>query len=330
MTLPSAQRVSLVSVLIPAYNAARWIRETLLSVLAQTWPRLEIIVVDDGSQDETVAIAREFEDARVRVISQPNAGPAVARNRAFRDSSGSYIQFLDADDLISPNKIETSVKLLESIRDPRAFVVTRWGRFHQSMKDVEQHDEPSFGDWDGFALMLHMLTARPAGMQPTGTWLIPRPLCEAAGPWSEAYLSPIDDGEYLFRLLSACSTMRFSPEGMLYYRSGIGGLSSLRSARAIEGLYKSYAAMTDLLRARENSTRTHHATALTFQRFIYENYPRIGKDLLQSAEEMVRKYGGSSGLEPEGSPRFQFLRRFLGWKNARRIETMWRRSASHE
>jgi hypothetical protein len=80
-----------VSILIPAYNAQEWIADTLRSALAQTWKAKEIIVVDDGSTDRTLSIARGFESAGVRVFTQKNQGAAVARNAAFAHSRGDYI-----------------------------------------------------------------------------------------------------------------------------------------------------------------------------------------------------------------------------------------------
>ncbi len=89
----------LVSILIPAHNAQEWIADTLRSAIAQTWERKEIIVVDDGSTDQTHAIARQFETHGVRVVRQENQGASAARNKAFSLSHGDYIQWLDADDL---------------------------------------------------------------------------------------------------------------------------------------------------------------------------------------------------------------------------------------
>src|SRR5262245_61591228 len=99
-------RPPLVSILIPCFNAERYIGETLESVFRQSWSSIEVIVVDDGSGDESAREIERFKTAGVRLVRQENTGAAAARNRAYSESSGDFIQFLDADDLIDPKKIE--------------------------------------------------------------------------------------------------------------------------------------------------------------------------------------------------------------------------------
>src|SRR5438045_1880854 len=93
-----------VSVIIPCYNAAEFLAECLDSVCRQTVPPAEVIVVDDGSTDATAQIARAF-GPPVRVISQANAGPSAARNRAMDEAQGDWVAFSDADDVWQPNKL---------------------------------------------------------------------------------------------------------------------------------------------------------------------------------------------------------------------------------
>ena len=98
----------LVSIVIPTYNHAEYLPRSLGSALAQTWPHVEVIVVDDGSTDDTSAILRPWLD-RVRYIRQPNRGLGAARNTGLSLAAGAFIQFLDADDTIYPAKIETQI-----------------------------------------------------------------------------------------------------------------------------------------------------------------------------------------------------------------------------
>ena len=104
----------LVSIVIPAYNAAGTIEETLHSACAQTWRDLQIIVVDDGSNDETAEIVRRLadRDCRIRLVQTPNRGVAAARNEGIRASRAEYIAMLDADDLWHPTKIERQMQVM--------------------------------------------------------------------------------------------------------------------------------------------------------------------------------------------------------------------------
>ena len=119
----------LVSILIPAYNAAEWIAESLQSALQQTWENTEIIVVDDGSKDQTLAAARRFESSRVKVVTQKNQGAAAARNTCFSLSQGDYIQWLDADDLLGPDKIARQMAVLEQEGNKRTLLSSGWAHF---------------------------------------------------------------------------------------------------------------------------------------------------------------------------------------------------------
>ena len=104
--------IATVSVVIPSFNGERYIGESLASVLAQTHVDVEAIVVDDGSTDRSVTIARGFRDPRVRVITQANAGVAAARNRGVAEASGEYVAFLDQDDAWLPEKLTQQLPLL--------------------------------------------------------------------------------------------------------------------------------------------------------------------------------------------------------------------------
>src|SRR4030042_97283 len=119
----------LVSILIPAYNAEKWIKHTIDSALSQTWPCKEIIIVDDGSSDNTLKISKSFEGKTVKVISQSNAGSCQARNRAYNLAQGSYIQWLDADDLLAPNKIAEQLKGSEDGLSSRVLLTSAFCKF---------------------------------------------------------------------------------------------------------------------------------------------------------------------------------------------------------
>lgn len=117
----------LVSIIIPAFNAAKFIELTLESVLHQTYQNIEVIVVDDGSQDATPEIVRQFtvRDQRVRLIQQTNAGVAAARNSAIYAAKGDFIAPIDADDIWYPDKIERQMQCMLS-SDSQVGLVYTW------------------------------------------------------------------------------------------------------------------------------------------------------------------------------------------------------------
>lgn len=106
---------NLVSIITPMYNGAKYVGQTIESVLAQTYPNWEMIIVDDGSKDNSAEIVKQYskKDNRVRLIQQKNAGSAAARNNALRNAKGRYICFLDSDDLLEPVFFEKQLKFLK-------------------------------------------------------------------------------------------------------------------------------------------------------------------------------------------------------------------------
>ena len=112
---------SLVSVVIPCYRQAHYLDDAIRSVLAQTYRHFEIIVIDDGSPDNTAEVAARYDGGLLRCISQPNLGLATARNNGLRASAGDYVVFLDADDRLLPDALETGVNSLCDAPE-RAFV----------------------------------------------------------------------------------------------------------------------------------------------------------------------------------------------------------------
>jgi len=111
---PSCMNSKKVSVIVPVYNAEQYVKDTLQSLLAQTHSNLEVIIVDDGSPDQSIEVCRQFTDSRIKIVQQANRGPAGARNTGIRHAQGDYVAFLDADDLWLPEKLEKHVHHLET------------------------------------------------------------------------------------------------------------------------------------------------------------------------------------------------------------------------
>ena len=121
----------LVSIIIPAYNSGPWIADTVRSAIAQSWPKKEIVIVDDGSTDDTLSIARSFESRNIRVVKQAHSGACRARNRGIEECQGDFIQWLDADDLLAPNKIAAQLKKCDDREGHTTILFSgAWGKFY--------------------------------------------------------------------------------------------------------------------------------------------------------------------------------------------------------
>ena len=113
-----------ISVIIPAYNAEKTIKETIQSVLNQTWQDFELLIINDGSQDATLEVIESIQDPRIKIFSYPNAGSSASRNRGIALAKGEYISFIDADDLWTTAKLEAQYKALQE--NSQAAVAYSW------------------------------------------------------------------------------------------------------------------------------------------------------------------------------------------------------------
>jgi GT2 family glycosyltransferase len=248
----------LVSILIPAYNAEKWIAESLQSAIAQTWPRKEIIVVDDGSTDRTAEVAQRFASKEVKVVSTANRGLSAAVNRAFSLCQGNYIQELDSDDLLSPDKIERQLAALGPEDSKRILLSSPWAHFHYRPHRARFIRNSLWQDLTPVEWLFRKLNEN-LHMQ-NATWLVSREVAEAAGPWDEN-LHYDQDGEYYCRVLMASEKTRFVPEGRIFYRiSNSNRVSYIGvSHKKKASLLRSLKLHVQYLRSMEESERVRKA-----------------------------------------------------------------------
>jgi glycosyltransferase involved in cell wall biosynthesis len=308
----------LVSILIPAYNAERWIADTIRSALVQTWPRKEIIVVDDGSTDKTFSITRQFVSADVKSVTQKNAGASAARNHAFKLCQGDYIQWLDADDLLDLEKISRQMAVAEIVADKKILLSSAWGRFNFRLSRAIMVPTPLWGDFSPVEWLL-LKMGRDLHMA-NQSWLTSRELTEAAGPWDER-LSLDDDGEYFCRVLLAGGGVKFVPGAKSFYRiSGTGGLSNVdQSDKKLESLWLSMQLHIRYLRSLEDSERTRAAGVAYLGNWLNYFYP-TRPDLIEAAKRLAATLGGRLELKPL-RPKYAWLEKPLGRPFAGRAQT---------
>jgi glycosyltransferase involved in cell wall biosynthesis len=227
-----------VSVIIPAHNAGHCIRETIESVQKQTLRGIEIILIDDGSTDSTAELFPEFSANGVICLSQLQSGASAARNLGLEFATGDYIQFLDADDLLHPEKLELQQRHM--LEQDVQLSFTLWSSFTRSppseYKPSYTHDYGvsrsgaellvSFGH-DGWFIPIH-------------SWLTQKELIEKAGHWNPL-LTTNDDGEFFSRVLMHCERVVCLDQNFAYYRrENANSLSRLTTSKKLQSAYDSW------------------------------------------------------------------------------------------
>ncbi len=307
----------LVSIIISAFNAEKYLQETLDSVLAQTWHNLEVIVVNDGSTDSTMALAASYSCRGVIVLTQENKGQDAALNNGYIHCTGAYIKFMDSDDLINPEMIELQMKALDGTEDYVAY--GEWARFY--------NDKPQLADFTKLANWKDMnpvdfLTSQPLGpLLQCGIMLIPKKIIEKSGTWDERLIL-FNDTEFYTRVLLNSKGIKFSEGAKLYYRSGLkSSISAQRGRKFFVSTFLATNLMSEYLLPIENSKRTKELIANIYFNQYFEMYPRF-PDLLLEHQERITELGGSSTV-PDGGKIFKLLMNIFGWKVAKRIQLVF-------
>jgi len=308
----------LVSILIPAYNCEEWVGDAIKSALAQTWQRKEIIVVDDGSKDSTAEVARQFAAKEVAVVSVENRGAAGARNYAQQLSQGNYIQWLDADDLLAPDKIELQLGALRESDGPHTLLSGSWGSFnyrpdHASFLPTNLWQDLMPVEWliRKLGENLHMQTA---------TWLTSRELAEAAGPW-DSRLQSDDDGEYFCRVVIASKGTRFVRGAKVFYRRtpSLSRVSYIgNSDDKKDSLLVAMKLHIQYIRSLEDSERVRKACC-TYLQTWFENFYPERPDAVMELQKLAAELGGQLE-EPRLRWKYAWMKPIFGWKIAKRAQ----------
>ncbi|HWK05464.1 MAG TPA: glycosyltransferase family 2 protein [Puia sp.] len=323
----------LVSVIIPAYNAGKLLSGTIQSLLDQQYAFLEIIIVNDGSSDNTEQIVKTYTfDSRIKYIFQENKGCSGAKNTGMAVATGDFIQYLDADDVLSPDKISEQVHALQDRADEIAVCRTKafFGDIHEpGMSEIDTDFLYNTDNTFEFLLNLYGINGNDGMIQPNA-FLISRKLAESIGPWDTSLSpSPDEDGEYFCRALLAAKGLLFTTGGVNYYRKHPSTESSLSrqvSHRHAKGALRSLQLIKNQLLSRENSSRVKELMAQRFANFIY--LYSFYKDLGRAAKNEIHELGITKVPETGGG-NFKRLARWVGFDNALRFKNLlsrkWRK-----
>lgn len=300
----------LVSIIIPLFNAERFVSEAIESILKQTYINWELIIVNDESTDESLKIAYSYESEKVKVFTKKNGGAAAARNYGYQKAKGNFIKFFDADDLINPEMIESQVQI--ALKNPDSIISGKWGRFyHHDLSTFQLNPEKCWQDSEPIDWIYSSWEKAQSMTQP-GIFLIPRNLIEKGGLWNEQ-LSLVDDFEFFTRIILSAKTVKFCSNAILYYRSGmLNSLSSLRSRKGVESELLAVELSTKYLMQYANSVRSREICAIPFAHFLFNHYP-TNKDLLKRAQEKLEALTDKSVTQLVSMPNSKVWF-FLPWK----------------
>lgn len=299
------------------------------SVLAQTHQPLEVILVDDGSSDNSYAVATQYASDHVRVLQQKNAGAAVARNTGLAIAKGDFIQFLDAGDVLSEEKIEAQVRALQEQAGKVA--VCRYKQFttDEELKNGFYPDQSSFiyssDDPQDFLINLWGGRGHMNFIQ-TNCWLVPRQVIEKAGGW-RAYRCPDDDGEFFARVLLACEGIVYVPDVYNYYHITPGGINQL--SRSGNPKYLKNVLLTIALKHQYLLRKGHHpltgkAIASQYFRFAVDQYPAQRK-LSAIAYRRYSALHETVAIPILGGRIIELIKQVFGWRIARLVRYYLRR-----
>jgi glycosyltransferase involved in cell wall biosynthesis len=210
----------LVSVIIPTYNRADYLKLALKSVLEQTYKNIEVIVADDGSMDNTAEVVADFNDPRVKYFYQRNTGlPAVTRNRGLREASGEYVAFLDSDDMWQPEKLEIQVEYLRNQPDYHLAYSNAWIIDETDARKGLIMDLELFKEGEIFKYLVKY------NFIPQLTVLMKRKVFDEIGFFNEdPTLRAVEDYEYWLRV-ALRHKIGFVKEPLAMYRVHSGGMS---------------------------------------------------------------------------------------------------------
>jgi glycosyltransferase involved in cell wall biosynthesis len=318
-----AHLTPLVSVIIPCKNGEPYVAAAIESCLAQTWPRVEIIVVDNGSSDRSWSIAKSYSHKGVRTIVCDRAGASAARNVGISESLGEYIQFLDADDVLERRKICSQLtRLSKETRDTTA--ICKWGAFLGNLDDVLVEDSAIFDDYEPADFLVQLWSSRT--MMAPFAWLASREVVDQAGRWSED-LTLDDDGEFFARVVLASRKIVCCEDVLGFYRQyrpGVVSLSRRRDSAALRSAFAACEKATAALLCHEDSVRTRLASAARYLYFVHIAYPSV-PELVREAERRIRLLGAVVE-PPKGSAKYSAASKLVGWKLARRMQGAWLKS----
>jgi glycosyltransferase involved in cell wall biosynthesis len=315
-----------VSIIIPSHNKADYILDSIESALNQTWTNIEVIVVDDCSTDCTKEIVSKINDERLKVYFVDFKNASAARNFGINKSDGDFIQFLDADDILKPEKIRTQLIDMDFKTD--VLGVTNTNSFYENLKEQGNEIDTEFLRFseNPFAFICNMYKSVDSGMVQPNAWLVPRKIIDVSGFWNET-LSVDDDGEFFCRVMLQSKCIVHTDKILNYYRkykiissnlsaqkTNKGFISMLNSALLKKKHLEDYIIKNNIvfnLKPIFNSL---------FVNVMVASYPKF-KDISNTAKKHI-DYNEDLVLPKLGGKGMELLKKITSWKIAKQIHNL--------
>jgi glycosyltransferase involved in cell wall biosynthesis len=308
----------LISVIIPAYNAERWLPETLASVAAQEWPDLEVIVVDDGSTDGT-AVFVEQAYPQWTLHRSENRGVSQARNLGTQSANGEFVQYLDADDLLLPGKLARQVALLQA--NPKADIVySNWQRLNAQPNgqfepgDIMARTIAEVNHDAEIAFFTSMWC-------PTGAYLYRRSFLDRVLPWKE-WLPVIQDARFALDCAMSGARWLHDPTVSILYRQHQAGSVSTRNKLAfVKDCLANTEDVEKLWSLRGQTTPARRATLLSSYANLARSFFALDRPTFDSLHRKLM------AMDPHFLPSgraLALLTRIIGYANAEQVALWYR------
>lgn len=278
----------LVSIIIPTYNRAHLIGETLDSVIAQTFQNWECIVVDDGSTDYIDELLEFYceRDPRIQHHYRPEhraKGANACRNFGFEISKGIYIQWLDSDDILDKEKISTQIKILNS-EDEMIIATCKFGYFNSvdTNPSVRENVKTYQNFYSGEDLLLYF--GRYKEYLPLHVYLTSKEIINQGGPWNEK-LDINQDGEFFSRVLLKAKGIKFC-EAKVFYRVGnIGTTSTFNNSLKAQKAIDSWKIIQENI-GKKDHLYIKHAKQILYKK-LHKKYPDVIRDNFEFFKKII-------------------------------------------
>jgi glycosyltransferase involved in cell wall biosynthesis len=306
-----------VSILIPCYNAEQWIRQAIQSALNQTYPQKEVIVVDDGSTDNSLEIIKSFGDSILWETGE-NRGGNIARNRLLELSSGEWLQYLDADDYLLPNKISKQIQFLE--KNPDTDIIYSPSILeHHAQQEIKQEILPIPQPHDPWILLARWYLPqtgsplwRKQAIIDVGGWKIDQPCCQ--------------EHELYLRLLIAEKRFQYYEQADSVYRqwseSSVCKKSKPETYRrrleVTDKIEQHLAATKQLTQLRQNAI---NQARFECARIIWLTNPAWAKEIIKQIRNTDSYFIPSGDCAPE---MYRIMYKFLGFELAEKLARLKR------